>query len=231
MAAGIFLPHEEVGRGEARDLRKMRHADDLIDRRELLQLASDDLRDATADTGIDLVEHQSCLSRSLGCLEKRGGDRELDARQLAAGRNPLHRLRFLSFIRSDQNLDVIRPGFAVLRLFDRHSHCRSFHCQVAQFALNGRLECAGCFVARGRQFFGIALVRSSSFLFDFLKPVDARLEVAERVVFLFAVGEMLQRNVGRAAILFLEPLDRGEALFDRLESRRIVSHGFTQRSE
>src|SRR6266849_1516858 len=65
VTAGIFFPNEKVRRCEARDLWEMRHADDLIDGRKLLQLAADDLRHPPSDAGIDLIEHQGGLGRLL----------------------------------------------------------------------------------------------------------------------------------------------------------------------
>lgn len=74
MAAGIFFPHKKMRRGEAGDLRKMRDADDLIARGELLQLSTDDLRHPPTDACVDLVKHERRAGRTGRGFEERGGD-------------------------------------------------------------------------------------------------------------------------------------------------------------
>src|SRR6202040_1068214 len=113
VAAGILLPHEKMRGGEAGDLWKVRDADDLIARRELLQLSADDFGDAAADAGVDLVEDERCAGGARRCLEQRRGDRQLDARQLAPGGDALHRLRLLAAIRRDEDLHAIESRLAV----------------------------------------------------------------------------------------------------------------------
>src|SRR5205814_2675733 len=54
----VFFPDIKVCRAEARDLRQMRDADDLVPRGEVLQFAADDFGDAAADAGVDLVEYE-----------------------------------------------------------------------------------------------------------------------------------------------------------------------------
>src|SRR5260221_9344345 len=58
VAGRVFLPDEEVGVAEAGDLGQVRHADDLVACGELLELTADHLGDASADAGVDLVEHE-----------------------------------------------------------------------------------------------------------------------------------------------------------------------------
>src|SRR5260370_3633550 len=88
MAAGVLFPDEEVRRREARDLWKMRDADDLVSGCQLLQLSADDLRHPPATAGVDLVEYQRRLRRSLRCFEKCGGDCALDPPQPSTPRDP-----------------------------------------------------------------------------------------------------------------------------------------------
>src|SRR5688500_3335854 len=74
VTAGVFFPYVEVRRTEARDLGEMCHANDLIAYGELLQLSPDDLRDAAADAGVDLVEHERRGGGVSRGLEKRRRD-------------------------------------------------------------------------------------------------------------------------------------------------------------
>src|SRR5438445_940198 len=57
-AAAFLLFHHKVVRRKRADLRKMRYAKNLMEARELLQLAPYDLRHRSPDTGVDLVENQ-----------------------------------------------------------------------------------------------------------------------------------------------------------------------------
>src|SRR5207253_3449823 len=125
VAAGVFLPDDEVRRGEAGDLRQVGDADDLVPRRELLELPPDDLGDAAADAGVDLVEDERGRGAAAGGLEEGRGDGELDARELAARGNALHRLRLLAAVRGDEDLDAVDAVLRIVRLFHRDAHRRA----------------------------------------------------------------------------------------------------------
>ncbi len=57
-AAHAALLGQEVAVGQRRDLRHVRHAEDLIRLRQRAQLLADDLGDPAADAGVDLVEDE-----------------------------------------------------------------------------------------------------------------------------------------------------------------------------
>src|SRR5712691_548483 len=58
LAAGVLFPNEEVNVRAAGDLRQVRHADDLIALRELLQFLSDNLGPSPTDTRVNFIEYQ-----------------------------------------------------------------------------------------------------------------------------------------------------------------------------
>ena len=69
----------KCGRGERRDLRDVRHAEDLVVRREAAQLLADDLGHAPADPGVHLVEDERAARRPC-CPPRRTGSRAAAAR-------------------------------------------------------------------------------------------------------------------------------------------------------
>ncbi len=87
--AGDFLPHGEVTVPRGRDLRQVRHDENLLVRSQGPELASDGLGRRTGDPGVHLVEDERphgasaaaaapALARRLG-LRERGRHGELDA--------------------------------------------------------------------------------------------------------------------------------------------------------
>src|SRR5205085_4057177 len=165
VAGGVFFPDVEMRRAEAGDLRQVRDADDLIPGGELLQFAADDFRNAAADAGVDLIEDERRGGGARRCFEERGGDRELNARQLAARRDLLHRLRLFAAIRRDENVDAIEALFAErdrsvvgreARIgigggAERDADGRALHGEIVELRLNRGLKSARRFRARARQ--------------------------------------------------------------------------------
>ena len=90
----------------ARDLRQVRDAQHLARARKLPKLAPDDVGDAPADAGVDLVEHECRDGR---CAGARDLDGEADARQLASGRDLGERRERQAGVQLDLELDALEP--------------------------------------------------------------------------------------------------------------------------
>ena len=115
----------------ARDLRQMGDADDLPAVPELAQLASDDLCNAAADAGVDLVEDEG---RDGEAPDSDDLDSKADARQLAARSDSLERAERLTRVEPHFEHDALEAGrvrtlFGLLRELDaklavRHAELR-----------------------------------------------------------------------------------------------------------
>src|SRR5260221_13382775 len=88
-------------------LREMRHDHDLMMPREGPERAAEGLADATADAGVDLVEHEH---RRPVVRRERDLEGEHDPRQLAARGDLVDRFRGLAGVRRDEEAHVIAAG-------------------------------------------------------------------------------------------------------------------------
>ena len=96
--------NQKVRRGEARDLRLMRHAENLIRARERFELQADGFGDATADACVNLVED----NRSGKARRTRAGlEDKHHARSLAARSNLRQRPQRFARVRREIELHAV----------------------------------------------------------------------------------------------------------------------------
>src|SRR5207244_3431016 len=99
----------EVPIGNARDLRQMRDRHDLGPLGESAQRVADPVRRLAADAGVDLVEDHRLTTRH-------GGDRESDARELAAGGGLRNRTERQTRVRPYEERNLVETGLARISL-------------------------------------------------------------------------------------------------------------------
>ena len=115
----LDLVENVVTVGPGRELREMRHANDLPASRELADRRADRGGRCAADAGVDLVENQRA-ARIAGVGEN-DDQREQHARELAARRDARERARRLAGVGSEEKLDALGAVRAdALERLDRH---------------------------------------------------------------------------------------------------------------
>ena len=206
----------------------MGDADDLIPDRELLKLAADHFGHASPDTGVDLVEDERGGGRARRGLEQRGGDGQLNARQLAAGGDALHRFRLLAAIGRHEDVEAIEAVGSIGSLLHGDAHGGPLHGQVIQLVLDRFFERARRLLSRLRQFLRRRSIGGRLSLLGSLQLAEVALVVAEPRVLFPDRCQMLHHSVDGTAVFLLQPLDGDEALLYFVEASRIVTHGVAQ---
>src|SRR5712691_816129 len=140
---GFF--NRELRRSARRDLWQVRDAQDLEPLPQRLQSRTDDVSDAAADTGIDLVEDQRLAWRVFG---RQRLQRQHNPRELATGDDARQRPEILARVRRHEELRLVDTAFAPRRLgkvalVEPDLETRSGHRELREQRLEVARKCDG----------------------------------------------------------------------------------------
>ncbi len=211
------LLHHDLGVGERRHLREMRHTQHLVPCTECREQASDGDAGLASDPRVDFVEHERRRR-----VREHHARRQHRARELAAGRGPGDGAQALARVGRQQEGDAIRPVLGGLARLDLHLHCRVRHGQLPEVLLHRPGERRGRRVA-GRRQCGRRVERGA------FQIAALRLELARTRVVGLDLGEALARPGGvrgdfgeGVAVLPTEVAQELPAPTDVFESLRVV---------
>ena len=141
------LGDEIVLVGPRRDLRRVRHRDDLHLLRKPRETQSDRIRHRTARAGVDLVEHER---RRRATVRQHDFERKQETRELAARRDLHQRPGTRARIGLHPELDAIDPVRPACVRFDVGGKSGAFELERLQLRGDGLIEFRGGFLARCR---------------------------------------------------------------------------------